>query len=332
MWPSPDASRRGRTLPFALVAAGLVAPLATGSVGRPGVAAAASNTVGTCGSTVQGVRTTYRTQYTSSPFHPGYRITGAVLRHIDRSCVGTVVDVTLKRGVKVVGRGTAVVGARIVTVRMRAPRPRAEAITDVRVAFSSDRLLMPRQCLGMTFDMVLSGGRTSENFQGTPFRDLILTGMGNDVVSGLASADCVGGGNGALRITTGRGNDVVVAGRGNDVVSVGPGADRVYLGRGRNVVRLGSGRNILVIRLGGTKRSWVRATTGDNRIRLGDGGGRVRVGNGDNLLTGGKGNDTFVIGWGHNVVNGGGGYNVCILPRLHMTRDRIRNCHVRARR
>lgn len=105
----------------------------------------------------------------------------------------------------------------------------------------------------------MTGGVGIDDFVGSAFGDLILTGEGGDSVSDGDGDDLVDTGAGDDFVFNGWGSDAVVTGDGADEVSdgegddfyeLGDGNDRFFIGGGRNVIDLGAGDDIMYDSLG----------------------------------------------------------------------------------
>ena len=161
--------------------------------------------------------------------------------------------------------------------------------------------------------------------------ETIVTGNGNDTITGNYAPETITLGNGTDQVSTGTGADSVTCGGGsdsvtgsdaNDTVIGGGGADFIGLGNGNNQVTAGSGADTINVGNGknlisaGTGTETIQAGDGDNKIFVDAGGGSITVGAGQDIInattgnstiTAGGGNDFIVVGAGNNTVNGGSG-------------------------
>ena len=156
----------------------------------------------------------------------------------------------------------------------------------------------------------------------------ILTGAGNDLVSGDAGDNLLGGGAGADTISGGGGNDTLSGGAGNDILDGGPGNDTAsYVGAfplfSANAVvvslaiagpqdTLGAGTDTLISieNLQGSAFNDDLSGDGhDNAIFGGDDNDTIRGQAGDDSLFGQNGNDYIEGGDGNDVIDGGTGFN-----------------------
>lgn len=129
---------------------------------------------------------------------------------------------------------------------------------------------------------------------GTTVRLTILTGAGDDWVSG---------GDGGDRISSGAGSDDVRGAGGDDRIYGGAGdADDLYAGAGDDVVVGGSGRDYID---GGDGRDRLSGGAGDDTVYGMGGDDTVLGGDGEDYLEGARGADTVVGGRGDDLLSGG---------------------------
>jgi len=150
----------------------------------------------------------------------------------------------------------------------------------------------------------------------------ILSGGGNDTLTGNTAPNKIFGGAGNDSITANGGddlidggadNDVISAGDGNDSMSGGPGVDALYGGNDNDTLDGGTGADSLMGE-GGTdlvdyhvRSNAVNATIGDASANDGEAGeGDYIPGTVENV-TGGSGADSLVGDGGNNVLTGGSG-------------------------
>ncbi len=144
--------------------------------------------------------------------------------------------------------------------------------------------------------------------------DLIVTGAGNDTISGTAGADSVNAGAGADIIDGLAGNDTLLGGAGADSLNGGMGADSMVGGTGNDTYTVDDAGDILVEAAGGgtdtvrsSLASFTLANNLENLISIGA-GATTATGNGAaNLITGGFDNDTINGAAGNDTLNGGDG-------------------------
>jgi Ca2+-binding RTX toxin-like protein len=113
-----------------------------------------------------------------------------------------------------------------------------------------------------------------DRLQGTPAKDVIHAGVGNDMILGDRGDDIIYGQQGADRLQGGNGNDIILGGVGDDNLSGDAGDDLIHGDEGSD-----------------------RIFGGDGSDRLfGDWGNDYLSGDvGVDTLTGGLGNDAFAI-------------------------------------
>lgn len=132
------------------------------------------------------------------------------------------------------------------------------------------------------------------NFDGTGatglriFRNFenVITGAGNDLVTGSMYDNM---------IRTGAGNDVIIGGAGNDSLYGGDGNDIMRGGQGTDLLEGGAGDDTA---FGGNGKDTLRGDAGHDYLN---------GGNGDDVLDGGLGDDVLVGGFGDDILRGGAG-------------------------
>ncbi len=150
--------------------------------------------------------------------------------------------------------------------------------------------------------------------------DIIVSGLGDDVILGGAAADTITAGNGnnlivgdhaelhwivgilARAISTNFGigaNDAITAGDGDDVIIAGPDDDTIDAGDGDNIV---FGDNAAITWTGGI----IAEATTDLATDIG-GSDDITTGSGNDLIFGGTLDDTIDAGDGDNVIFGDNG-------------------------
>ena len=88
---------------------------------------------------------------------------------------------------------------------------------------------------------VLTSGSDQVNFYEI---EQVLTGSGNDTITGTTGSQSVDTGAGDDTISMGDGDDTVVAGDGNDTIVGGAGADVLYGGAGNDTITFAEGDNV----------------------------------------------------------------------------------------
>ena len=160
----------------------------------------------------------------------------------------------------------------------------------------------PPRCGGLEATIVGTG--EGDVLAGTPRRDVIWAGDGDDVIEALdghdvicagAGDDAISGGDGVDRIWGGAGEDAISGGVGSDILRGGPGSDVIYSERGNDDIQGGPGDDRL---FGGH---------GDDQIFGRAGEDFIHGGLGIDVLRGGPGSDTIDGGYGWDVLDGGPG-------------------------
>ena len=222
--------------------------------------------------------------------------------------------------------------------------PSATLLADGRVAVAFTVLSLPG---GSGYDieyqivdprergLTLSGSDGSDNYQGTPFSDLVLLGAGNDQFTGFAGTDTIYGEAGADTLLGGDGVDGLYGGNGNDSLSGDGDTDYLDGGLGGDVLNGGAGDDIAtyfnpVIADLATPATNSGEAAGDSYVSIeglsgsgaadtlrGDGNTNYLYGNNGNdllfgqagadYLLGGDGVDTLEGGAGADYLDGGGG-------------------------
>jgi parallel beta-helix repeat protein len=131
-----------------------------------------------------------------------------------------------------------------------------------------------------------SGTAAGETIFGTPHRDVIQAGGGNDRIVGRG------------------GNDVICGGSGNDIVAGGAGADRIDGGLGHDTVDGGAGNDRII---GGADADKLTGGPGDDRLSGKAGRDTIDAGDGNDTATGGPGFDAVSGGLGNDILGGGHG-------------------------
>lgn len=183
--------------------------------------------------------------------------------------------------------------------------------------------LVDYSSLGGVFDMTVNLA-TGASTLGQVFQaENLITGDGNDALSGNGSANSISAGGGNDTLNGGGGNDLLYGGDGNDVLNGQPGDDSMYGGLGNDSFFVDSAGDRVFEGVGeGT--DLVRSAVTFNLISAGgeienltllDGAAINGIGNAlanritgntsVNTIHGGSGNDALFGGGGADVMNGG---------------------------
>ena len=135
----------------------------------------------------------------------------------------------------------------------------------------------------------------SQDVDGTPKDDVIMTGAGDDNIQSYAGDDLIYSGPGDDEIRSGPDNDLVYAGLGDDYVLSGSGEDVVYAGSGDDYVSAGDGNDL------------VYGESGDDRLYGDDGNDTLYGGSGNDVIKGERGNDFLHGGDGEDELHSWGG-------------------------
>jgi Ca2+-binding RTX toxin-like protein len=156
----------------------------------------------------------------------------------------------------------------------------------------------------------------------------VLTGSGNDTITGSFIADTLNAGAGNDLIEGGKGADRISGGDGNDTLygdsasaSTNPGIvrdgnDTIFGGLGNDLIYGGGGNDDLYGQQGddtiygeaGNDRLFGGA--GNDSLIGGDGNDKLFGGAGNDILSGGAGNDTLEGGAGNDTLTGGAGVDI----------------------
>lgn len=148
---------------------------------------------------------------------------------------------------------------------------------------------------------------------GTPARDVMLGGEGNDTLNGFGGDDrldgqdgndVLNGGDGDDELLGRGGNDAMLGGEGNDTMAASDGSDTLYGGEGHDSMGGGTGDDSLY---GEAGADILGAGRGNDRIEAGGGDDIASGGQGNDAVYGGAGNDTLAGGRGVDSVYGGNG-------------------------
>ncbi len=164
---------------------------------------------------------------------------------------------------------------------------------------------------GVTVDLA-SGERPTSNADvilGTPLKDTIKAGAGDDIVCGGGGRDVISGGPGRDLIDGGIGKDVIKGGAGQDAIFAGEQSDKVFAGRGNDYVEGGGGDDRIMlgggddVAYGGAGDDALFGLAGEDWLQGEDGNDRLVGGGGPDHLAGGSG-----VNWGA----AGGGSDECL--------------------
>jgi Ca2+-binding RTX toxin-like protein len=135
--------------------------------------------------------------------------------------------------------------------------------------------------------------------------EVVLSGSGNDQLSGGVSSDILSGGGGSDQIAGGAGNDVLIGGAGNDILIGGNGIDKADYSTVSTVltVDLSKGTSTGGNDVGNDSLTSIENVTGGSAAD-------TLIGNvGTNVLSGGAGNDELIGGAGNDTLDGGVGFD-----------------------
>ncbi|WP_298193480.1 hypothetical protein [Novosphingobium sp.] len=178
------------------------------------------------------------------------------------------------------------------------------------------------QLTALSLPGIDSGGRPAIPVRLVAIEQIfVITGSGNDLVTGGTRADSITTGGGNDRVNSGLGTDVVALGDGDDqltdlggngdVIDAGGGNDRVTIGGQRAAIDGGAGIDRitadlsaagplnLTLTIGGTVvlpvRGWGFKSFEEYALTFGAGNDSVRADYGLHLLDGGAGTDALVV-------------------------------------
>jgi Ca2+-binding RTX toxin-like protein len=175
------------------------------------------------------------------------------------------------------------------------------------------------RCHGRLATIVGTPGddRGPRRLRGTPRRDVIVGGAGDDAIIGRRGNDLVCAGRGADRIRGGHGNDRLYGRGGGDRLAGHAGSDRLWGGGGKDRLFGGAGADRV---RGGRRGDRLDGRRGADRLagqagadRLWGRRGKDRVfgGAGADRLSGGRGDDRLRGRRGRDRQNGGPGSDFC---------------------
>jgi len=135
---------------------------------------------------------------------------------------------------------------------------------------SEPRRLTPTSCTGSTSGppggACYDGTDGPDRFVGTKYRDLAITGSGDDTIRAGDGMNWIESQWGDDDIRSGSGVDSVLAGSGEDVIHSGGRRDYINLGPGHDRVFAGAGPDALVANDG--QRDVIDCGSGDDRARV----------------------------------------------------------------
>jgi len=126
-----------------------------------------------------------------------------------------------------------------------------------------------------------------------PGDDTIVSGVGNDVLTGLDGADLLGGQSG---------DDIIYAGNGNDAVYGDDGSDVLYGNQGQDYMNGGEGQDVLY---GGQNEDELFGNQDDDTLYGHKGDDIIYAGQDDDALYGNQGSDELFGNKGDDMIFGG---------------------------
>lgn len=164
----------------------------------------------------------------------------------------------------------------------------------------NDRIVLPAGIEDVIEADIILTGRGDDHLTGNEFankanmgpgQDVALGGGGNDTLAGGAGDDRLAGGSGHDLLSGDDGNDTLRGDHGNDTLRGGNGDDRLAGGFGHDMLEGGFGADYLA---GDAGNDTLNGNPGNDRLFGGAGNDRLDGGTGNDILTGGAGADTFV--------------------------------------
>ncbi|WP_052248989.1 M10 family metallopeptidase [Leisingera sp. ANG-Vp] len=147
---------------------------------------------------------------------------------------------------------------------------------------------------GLTGNIGIARGTVLEN---------VITGAGNDVITGNQANNSLEGRDGDDSLYGGAGSDTLRGGNGNDRLEGNDGADTLYGHGGHDTLRGGGSGDVLG---GGFGNDYVRGDGGSDSLTGGNGNDTLTGNSGADTLDGGANQDTLFGGNGNDVLDGGG--------------------------
>ncbi|WP_155859396.1 M91 family zinc metallopeptidase [Cellulomonas sp. KRMCY2] len=199
-------------------------------------------------------------------------------------------------------------GAQIVTVNGRTLTFPAGRPVVIRTGSGSDTVTVEP---GTSVRLTILTGAGDDWVSGGDGNDRVSAGAGSDQVWGLGGDDRIYGGSGPEDdLYAGAGDDVVVGGTGHDYVDGGDGRDRLSGGDGDDTV-YGMGGDDTVI--GGAGEDYLEGARGDDTVISGRDDDVVSGGRDADALHGGSGTDVLYGGHGRDTLQGGTGSDTAYL-------------------
>lgn len=178
--------------------------------------------------------------------------------------------------------------------------------------FSVNGITWGRIATGTQIENIITGDG-NDRLTGNSAANAMHAMRGNDTVYGAAGADSVLGGTGNDYLYGEAGNDLVKGDGGNDHLYGGldidalygkSGNDTIYGDLGNDSLNGGTGNDVMA---GGLDDDRVYGSFGNDRLYGNDGNDQLKGEANDDLLYGGNGNDVLIGGDGDDVLMGGSG-------------------------
>ena len=142
---------------------------------------------------------------------------------------------------------------------------------------------------------------------------LALGWGGNDTMFGTRYRDSIYGHQG--NVVSGDGNDEISGGDGNDFLDGGAGNDTLISGDGSDYIRGGDGHDLIYVSsvdcqnevVGSDDREWVYAEGGNDTVHGQQGNDFINGGDGNKLIYGEGGSDIIIGGANNDQIHGGHG-------------------------
>lgn len=148
----------------------------------------------------------------------------------------------------------------------------------------------------------IHGGMGNDVLDGGRGSDALYGEGGDDVLSGGIGNDFMSGNAGADSLSGGTGHDGLLGGVGDDTLDGGGGNDDLQGGAGDDMLRGGGGGDFLG---GDGGNDSLRGDAGDDTLLAGDGEDTAHGGAGADSLYGGEGADTLLGAAGNDTLDGG---------------------------
>jgi Ca2+-binding RTX toxin-like protein len=153
-------------------------------------------------------------------------------------------------------------------------------------------VILPPDEKMLNFENILTGGG-NDTVTGSTVANYIRTAAGNDVIRAGAGEDMIDGG---------LGNDLLYGDDGNDRLEGQEGDDSLYGGLGSDQLNGGAGNNVL---FGGDGSDAIYGSTGKDYLSGDAGDDYIIASAGNDYINGGTGNDTIEGGTGRDIMYGG---------------------------